>query len=367
MKILLFDTVADRYGSSRICRLIIDTLRSAHHTVTAHVGENRLPAAQSYADEYSLPMLVFTKLRTRPVNYVCDLLSKAWNFHHRPATGWREAELVYCNTFGTLPAALLSRWAGKRVVIHVHETPQGQVIQGLGRMLLKLAAHRVVFVSGAIAKAWGLAADPRCSVVHNGLPALDMPLTVNREYDIVFVGRFTEKKGFDVLLDALARLDALGNPLRVAIAGATLNGAPLPSAWQAVAEQQNVQVDMLGEIEEGALLFYRGKVACVPSVYADPFPTVILEGLRAGCAVVASGVGGATESLADTHGNALVPPNDAAALAQALSEAVQRWSLDGVGRHNHSHFEQRFGLDGFQLRLLKALDKDLAATSAASA
>ncbi|WP_343633331.1 glycosyltransferase family 4 protein [Roseateles sp.] len=367
MKVLLFDTVADRYGSSRICRLILDTLRSTGHSVTAHVGENRLPAAQAYADEYPFPMLVFAKLRSRPFRYLCELAGKAWNFRRRPAAGWREARLVYCNTFGTLPAALLSRWAGKRVVVHLHETPQGPVIRLLGRTLLKLAAHRVIFVSGAIARAWGLADDPSSRIVHNGLPALDLPLAAEREYDIVFVGRLTEKKGFPVLLDALARLEALGHPLRVAIAGATLNGAPLPPSWEAVAAQRHVRVDMLGEVDEGALLFYRGKVACVPSVYADPFPTVILEGLRAGCALVASAVGGANESLADTQGNALIPPEDAAALADALAQAVATWSLDRIGRANRSHFEQRFGLDGFQARLLKALDKELAASDAASA
>lgn len=366
MRVLLFDTVADRYGSSRICRLILDTLRSAGHTVTAHVGENRLPPDQSYANEYPFPMLVFAKLRSKQFSYLFELIGKAWRFYRSPATGWHEAEIVYCNTFGTLPAALLSRWAGKRVVVHLHETPSGRIVRLLGSTLLRFAAHRLIFVSGAIAKAWGLADDPRSRVVHNGLPALSLPLETNREYDVVFVGRLTEKKGFPVLLDALARLEALGKPLRIAIAGATLNGAPLPPTWASVASQRNVQVDMLGEIEEGALLFYRGKVACVPSVYADPFPTVILEGLRAGCVLVASGVGGANESLADTHGNALVPPGDAAALADALDAAVARWSLAEIGRNNQAHFEQRFGLPGFQARLLKALHQDLAGAKTAS-
>ena len=123
MKIVLFDAVADRYGSSRICRLIIDTLRANGHQVTAHVSENRLPDTESYAARYPFPMLALTWLREAPFAFLGELLRKAWRFYRRPAAGWREAELIYCNTFGTIPVALLSRLAGKRVIAHVHETP----------------------------------------------------------------------------------------------------------------------------------------------------------------------------------------------------------------------------------------------------
>ena len=57
-------------------------------------------------------------------------------------------------------------------------------------------------------------------------------------------------------------------------------------------------------------------VLCAPSLYGESFGMVLLEGMAAGCAVVASDIEG-YRIAAGGHAT-LVPPGDAGALARAL-------------------------------------------------
>ncbi len=53
------------------------------------------------------------------------------------------------------------------------------------------------------------------------------------------------------------------------------------------------QVEFLGSMQEGrGLIVARHRVMAIPSVWAEPFGVVALEGASAGCALVASSQGG---------------------------------------------------------------------------
>jgi glycosyltransferase involved in cell wall biosynthesis len=80
-------------------------------------------------------------------------------------------------------------------------------------------------------------------------------------------------------------------------------------------------------------LVFRGKVADVPRLLADwdvgvlcsdseGFSNALLEYMLAGCAAVATDVGGNREALADGETGLLVPPGDAAALAAAIGRCL---------------------------------------------
>lgn len=73
--------------------------------------------------------------------------------------------------------------------------------------------------------------------------------------------------------------------------------------------------------------YYQTSTICVmPSLY-EPGATVAFEAMACGCPVIASRVGGLEEVIKDRQTGLLIPPGDAAALADGLIELLQKNQL----------------------------------------
>lgn len=359
MKITLFDSVSDQYGSSRICRLIMQVMRDTGYDVDAYVCVERLRTSQRYARTIAFPILVMTHLRQAPLRYIRDFVARIRTFRAALPTLLANTDLVYCNTLATLPVAWLSKLLGIPTVLHLHETANSSIMRFVGRLVLPRVADRMICVSGAVARSWQIDRHPNTRVIHNGIPDLPQPEHAetgeSRPYDLCFVGRLTEKKGIGFFLAALDELSRaqpprLYRPLKVVIAGGTLPGQPVPPAIEAISSRASLQITYLGEIDDASEVFLQSKVACVPSLFHDPFPTVVLEAMRAGCVVVASELGGAREAMAGARGE-LVPPGDVLALVEAIVRQHAEWTPT-LARHNRQVFTAQFTFEQFRARLL---------------
>lgn len=131
------------------------------------------------------------------------------------------------------------------------------------------------------------------------------------------VGRLTHQKGFDVLLDAVARL---GEPTpHLLLVGRGEDEARLRARAAA-----------LGIAGRVCFAGYRRDVRqllATLDLYAHParfegMPNALLEALAAGCPAVATAVDGNVELIPDSRYGWLVPPDDAPALGAALGEAL---------------------------------------------
>ncbi len=360
MKITVFDSVSDYYGSSRICRLIMQVIRDAGHKVDAYVCVERLPEAQIYAKTIDFPMLVMAFLRKAPFTYVREFFSRFRKFRAVLPSLLTDTDLVYCNTLATVPVALCCKLLGIPTVLHLHETANSIFMRLVGRLVLPRVANRLICVSDAVAKSWQIDMHPNTLVIHNGIPDLVEPERVlsdkSRPYDLCFVGRLTEKKGIGFFLAALDVLSRekpqrIDGQLKVVIAGGTLPGQSLPRELDVITSRNNLQITYLGEISDASEVFIKSKVACVPSLFSDPFPTVVLEAMRAGCAVVATEIGGSREALAGACGE-LIKPGDVDGLVDAIVRQHSEWVPDSA-LHNRKVFTEHFTFEQFSKRLLK--------------
>ncbi len=138
-----------------------------------------------------------------------------------------------------------------------------------------------------------------------------------RPLRVLFVGRFGEaRKGFGLLLDAMALLRGAGREVAAEVIGAG-------PAGRFGARARRLGVRFHGRLPDGALAArYRdADVFCAPSLRGESFGMVLLEAMAAGCPVVASDLPGYAEAA---RGAALlVPPGDAGALAAGLWRAGQ--------------------------------------------
>lgn len=137
---------------------------------------------------------------------------------------------------------------------------------------------------------------------------------------IVSVGRYIDKKGFDVLIDACSRLTG---DFTCQIIGS----GPLEQDLKTRVEQRGLvgRVSITGPKTESEIkeIFTRARMfvlACQTGNDGamDNLPTVIMEAMAAGLPVVSTNLAGVPEMVAPEKSGFLVPEKDTAGLAQAM-------------------------------------------------
>jgi glycosyltransferase involved in cell wall biosynthesis len=135
---------------------------------------------------------------------------------------------------------------------------------------------------------------------------------------IVAAGRLHPKKGFDVLIAALALLRDQGRGFECDIAGEGDERSKLEGLIDQHALGDRVR--LVGWRDASAFLA-TGDVFAFPS-YQEGFPLVLLEAMAVGLPVAASAIPGPIEMIAEGVDGTLVAPGDPAALAQALAGLI---------------------------------------------
>jgi len=143
-------------------------------------------------------------------------------------------------------------------------------------------------------------------------------------YRIVSVGRLVPRKGYATVVEALVALPGV----ELVVAGGRSEVGVVEAEQlrlEALAEELGVRdrvhfIGQVGHFLMPALLSTADVVVCTP--WYEPFGLVPLEAMACGVPVVASAVGGMLDSVADGETGLLVPPQDPAALADALRELL---------------------------------------------
>lgn len=170
----------------------------------------------------------------------------------------------------------------------------------------------------------------RCAhVIHNAFDPTQFKGPEVERDGVVFVGRLTSEKGCHVLIKALGILAGRGRRVRASIVG---DGADRENLEALVREEGLVNdVEFIGPLFGDA----RGRVVrahevlVVPSVCPETFGIVALEGLAAGCAVIASDAGGLPEALGSF--GLFFKQGDCVQLAGLLERALAEKKAEYVG------------------------------------
>jgi glycosyltransferase involved in cell wall biosynthesis len=174
---------------------------------------------------------------------------------------------------------------------------------------------------------------------------------------VVAVGRMVPKKGFDVLVDAVAELTGRGVELELVIAGE--DGPDAATIRRQVAERCPDVVQFTGPLSQCELLtLYRGAdvfaLACRVDADGDRdgIPNVMVEAMAAGLPVVSTAVSGIPELIRDGENGLLVPPEDPGALASALLRLASDVSLrDRLAAAGRETVAERFDGDVLARRM----------------
>lgn len=248
---------------------------------------------------------------------------------HRP-------DLVFVNTL-TIPLWIyLARLANKRTIVHVHEAEKSApAIQRAVLAFPLLISQTIVansrFSVDVLASSFR-SLGRRATIVLNGVPG-PTTSTVPRAslsgvLNVTYVGRLSPRKGVDIAVDAVARLNEQGTPATLTLLGAVFPG------YEWYEKQLRTQVADLGLGERVRFLGFQprvwdviaeGDVVVVPSIADEPFGNTAVEAVLAARPVVASATSGLLEATSGFVSALTVTPDSATALADALAEIAGDW------------------------------------------
>ncbi len=271
-----------------------------------------------------------------------------------------------------LPAARRIPW-----IVHWHaDIPEGTTKRALRlayppyrafeRALLNKAG-RIVATSETYRRASRVLSrhEEKTRVIPLGLadapPAGKAPEWPSAGLRVLAVGRLSYYKGFDVLLDAVAKLPQVS----LLLVGSGEQRAALEQRIGDLAVSDRVR--MAGNIDDATLqaAYEACDVFCLSSIdRAEAFGMVLLEAMRAGKPVVASDIpgSGVGSVVVDGETGTLAPVRDVDALVRALAAmAASPQMRERYGAAGHARWARDYRIDAVNLRWLE-LYRDVLAT-----
>ncbi len=182
---------------------------------------------------------------------------------------------------------------------------------------------------------------------------------------VVGVSRLVTRKGFDVLIDAVAALD---DEVGLVVAGAGRDRARLAARIRARGLEHRAR--LLGRVSDADLpsVYAGGDVFAMPcrdrwrGLEQEGFGIVFLEAAAAGLASVAGRSGGTAEAVVDGETGFVVDPGDPGAVRDALGVLLGDPSLRvRMGAAARQRAETTFSYDRLAERLTPLVSGDLSA------
>jgi glycosyltransferase involved in cell wall biosynthesis len=290
-----------------------------------------------------------------------------------------QVAIVHVNEILDVYAGVAARVAGVPCVWHVRAdlATVPRLRKALSKVVLELA-DKVVVVSRSVQRRVFQRRErekvfvmndpgPDPSRFHTGITgsAIREELGIAREELVVgLIGKLVEVKGHAALLRAAPHVLRRFPHTCFLIVGGAVEGernAEYASMLRGLPEELGIdgRVVFTGFRSDVPQIMAACDVITHCSIYPDPFPGVVLQGMALGKPVVASNLGGAKEQIQEGVSGLLVDPRDPWSLASAITSLLSSpGTRDALGKTAAEQVRTRFTPEIF-LDNLTGLYRDL--------
>jgi len=188
----------------------------------------------------------------------------------------------------------------------------------------------------------------RLHVVHCGIDPSEFrsagPPDEGGALRILTVGRLDPIKGYDLLLEACARLVSAGTDLRLRMVGDGPQRLHLESKVRAL--ELGDRVDLVGAVgQDGLQPHYEWAQVMVVSSFMEGIPVVLMEAMAKERAVIATGVAGIPELIDGTDGVLAVPGSVDDLCRRLATVAGDRALRQSMGERARARIEREYSID----------------------
>jgi glycosyltransferase involved in cell wall biosynthesis len=241
------------------------------------------------------------------------------------------ADLIHCHWTICGFVGLQARSVHRRpVVVTAHGSdvslaPSLSLLQMLNRQVVRRADAMVVVGSRQLSALAVAGCRSRVAHIPNGVDDVFLPdpLPSCKDVDLVFVGRMAPEKRPDLLIEALSELGRRGVRPRTRLVG----DGPLCSVLaRKIGEAGLSHVELVGPVAREDVAAELDRAAALVLVSSrEGFPTVVLQAMARGLAVLCTDVGSICDVVRDGTNGELLPAKITAAM---LAERLERFLCD---------------------------------------
>jgi glycosyltransferase involved in cell wall biosynthesis len=174
-----------------------------------------------------------------------------------------------------------------------------------------------------------------------------VPLPCDGPPIVLFASRLLWEKGVSIFVDAAGRLKRKGLSARFVVVGATVQSNPRAvPIWQLKAWVDEGLIEWWHYRDDMATVLASCNVFCLPTMYREGVPKVLLEAAAIGRPIVTSDISGCRDVVEDGANGFLCPVGDAEAVAVRLEALLADQEMAGrMGREGRRKAESHFGVE----------------------
>jgi glycosyltransferase involved in cell wall biosynthesis len=190
---------------------------------------------------------------------------------------------------------------------------------------------KIVCVSRELEKLMNFNGIQNTQVIHNGIEVISYPVDAKIENFknkiglqssdkvLFFAGRLSTLKGFNQVQDLMKNLIIKDKNIKLLLVGKIIN-------FDSIISKNVINTGWLSK-EDMSLAYCSSDLTLVPSIYLDPFPTVVIESMRQGTPVIASVYSGGKEAVVDGITGYLVNPFNISDFSKKILVLLNNYEL----------------------------------------
>lgn len=369
--ILYLHAGAEMYGADKILLQLVtglDKKRFRPVVVLPNDGVLREKLLANEVETYVVPYPILRRKYFTPkgiFSYVSHYKKACKNIIDLLHENKIKIDIIHVNTMAVLEGIYLKKKLNAKLYWHVHEIilspkPIAEVLKHLvGRY-----SDKIIAVSTAVKNNLNYSnnVSSKIRVIYNGIDSNKFNPDVDYQYlldewkipsdsiRVGMIGRVNGWKGQDDFLDAAAPLLKKHSNLYLFIVGSAFEGQEwrVEKLKKRIQEEANNDRIIYSEYRsDNAAVENMFNVLVLPSTSPDPLPTVVLEAMGCGKAIVGYRHGGVKEMVVDKWNGLLATPKSTDDLRQKIDDVISNAKYKKMGENSRNRQVQYFSLQTF--------------------